>query len=274
MLESRSPPPRLDATCRELSQRAEKHTRARASGTMKGTMRAKDVLWLSLSVSTLACGGQTALPTGATTGSGAAGATVIEGDGGASGTGGATATGTGGATTTTGAGGAAATTGAGGATTTGAGGAAVPVGLTRVEGVACSADGGNEIGFKNTADAQARLVGVWVLCRGAGLTQATEQPNQAGIEFGADMSWHLMRRVNGALVRANGFQASGTYTFPQPQDLDFGSSMRVDLFFGLDFSFYEATILDSPRKMAWSPVAGTPSTSPATIYAPEPGAQN
>ena len=228
-------------------------------------MRARDVLWLSLSASTLACGGQTALPTGTTTGSGAAGgAIIIDGDGGAAGTGGATATGTGGAATGTG----------GAITTTGAGGAAVPAGLTRAEGVTCSADGGNEIGFKNTVDAQARLVGVWVLCRGAGLTQATEQPNQAGIEFGSDMSWHLMRRVNGALVRADGFQASGIYTFPQRQDLDFGSSMRVDLFFGLDFSFYEATILDSPPKMAWSPVTGTPSASPATIYAREPGTQN
>jgi hypothetical protein len=226
-------------------------------------LRAGGFVLSGLCVLGLACGGQTALPTGGAGGSGAAGVTVVEGAAGLSGSGGDIATGAGGSSSKCCA-----------PPATGAGGAPASEGLTSAEGAACAAVGGDQITFKNTADAQASLVGVWVLCRGGGLTQATEQTDQAGIELDADMTWHLLRRVTGTLVRADGFGASGPYTFPQPQDLDFGSAPRVDLFFGLDFSFYEASILDSPRKMAWTAITGMPSTSLPTIYAREPGAAN
>jgi len=115
----------------------------------------------------------------------------------------------------------------------------------------CNAPGGNELTFQDRADAQVHLIGRWILCRPPGLTWATEQADQGGIELGEDMSWHILRWVGGALTRADGFQASGTYRFNAPQHLDFGPATDAILFFGLDNSFVSATLLDSPPKMLW-----------------------
>jgi hypothetical protein len=51
------------------------------------------------------------------------------------------------------------------------------------------------------------------------------------------------------LTRATGFQANGTWRFNQPQDLMYQPSMTATLFFGVDYSFANITMLDSPRKM-------------------------
>jgi hypothetical protein len=131
----------------------------------------------------------------------------------------------------------------------------------------CEMPGGNEITFKDKTDALAHLVGRWTLCTGPGLAFATEQPNQAGVEFAADMTWYALQRQGSTLSRAGGFQASGTFRFNAPGDLDFGPSTTMDLFFGVDSSFAKLTMLDSPRKMRsqfGSPLNATPS-----IYARE-----
>jgi hypothetical protein len=137
----------------------------------------------------------------------------------------------------------------------GAGGAAgdmwPPPGLPSDVAALCNAPDGNELTFQDRADAQVHLIGRWILCRPPGLTWATEQADQGGIELGADMSWHILRWVDGALTRADGFQAMGTYRFNAPQDLDFGPATNAMLFFGLDYSFVTATLLDSSPRMRW-----------------------
>ena len=62
----------------------------------------------------------------------------------------------------------------------------------------CDAPGGNELTFQDRADAQVHLIGRWILCCPPGLTWATEQADQGGIELGADMSWHILRWVGRA----------------------------------------------------------------------------
>jgi hypothetical protein len=146
-------------------------------------------------------------------------------------------------------------TGAGGSSGTGAGGNGGAGGTTTPPDWAaalCNASGGNELTFQDVAHAQAHLVGSWILCRQPGLSWATEQPDQGGIELGPDMAWRLLRWVGGALTRADGFQASGTYRFNAPQDLMFMPANAVTLFFGLDYSFVDATMLDVPQKMRWN----------------------
>ena len=118
--------------------------------------------------------------------------------------------------------------------------------------VLCNASGGNEITFQDVADAHAHLIGSWILCRAPGLSWATEQPDQGGIELGVDLTWHILRWAGGALTRSDGFQASGTYRFNMPQNLMFMPANSVTLFFGLDYSFVDATMLDSPQKMRWN----------------------
>jgi hypothetical protein len=114
---------------------------------------------------------------------------------------------------------------------------------------ACAATGGQEITFASLGDAQMYLTGRWVLCGGPGLSFATEQPKQAGVELTADRGWTILRADGQGLAPADGFQASGSYIFGQPQHLMLGPSKQATLFFGLDWSFAEVTMLDSPRKM-------------------------
>jgi hypothetical protein len=113
----------------------------------------------------------------------------------------------------------------------------------------CNATGGAEITFANEGDALSRLAGSWLLCSGPGLAFATEQSAQAGVELGGDKGWHVLRAAGQELSRSDGFQASGAFIFPQPQDLMIGPSGTATLFFGVDWSFAEVTMLDSPRKM-------------------------
>lgn len=126
----------------------------------------------------------------------------------------------------------------------------------------CNAPGGTEITFANVNDAQKHLVGRWIRCQGPGLPFATEQRQQAGIEFGADMTWYLLTPVDGSLARASGFDASDSYRFQPPQDLDYGPSKGMILFLGAAYSFAHATMLDSPRKLRMAfntPLDDTPS---------------
>jgi hypothetical protein len=116
----------------------------------------------------------------------------------------------------------------------------------------CAATGGTEMTFANTNDARRFLGGRWILCSGPGLSWADAQRDQAGIDLGADMSWHLLRGTDEAVARADGFQAAGMYRFQPPQDLDFAPARDALLFFGIDYSFVTLTMLDSPRKMHWS----------------------
>jgi hypothetical protein len=145
----------------------------------------------------------------------------------------------------------------------GTGGADWQATLPPAAAALCAATGGNEITFQDEADAQAHLIGSWILCRPPGLSWATEQPDQHGIELDADMSWHILHWVGDTLMPTDGFQASGSYRFQPPQHLDYGPAMDAMLFFGLDYSFVTATMLDSPRKMLWSNGA---------LYAREPDA--
>jgi hypothetical protein len=115
----------------------------------------------------------------------------------------------------------------------------------------CNLQSGNEITFKDRADAQAHLVGRWILCRPPGLYWAGQQTDQAGIDLDEDMSWHLLHMVGGTLTRADGFQSNGTYRFNAPQDLDYMPANTATLFFGIDYSFVTATMLDGLAKMLW-----------------------
>jgi hypothetical protein len=133
----------------------------------------------------------------------------------------------------------------------GAGGGGSPPGLPAEVAALCNAAGGHEITFQDKADAQAHLVGRWILCRTPGLTWATEQPDQGGIELDADMTWHMLHWVGGTLTAADGFQASNSYSFSRPEPLDYAPDMTAFLFFGIDYSFVKATMLDSPSKMRW-----------------------
>jgi hypothetical protein len=64
--------------------------------------------------------------------------------------------------------------------------------------------------------------------------------------------WYVLVPSDDGLVRSDGFQASGTWRFQPPQDLNYGPATTAGLFLGLDYSFTWVTMLDSPRKMRWS----------------------
>jgi hypothetical protein len=90
--------------------------------------------------------------------------------------------------------------------------------------------------------------------------------DQAGVEIGADMQWYVLRRdADGTLARAAGFQASGPWRFQPPQDLDYGPSMQALLFFGVDYSFANLTMLDAPKKLRVQFLS--PLDTTASIYA-------
>jgi hypothetical protein len=116
--------------------------------------------------------------------------------------------------------------------------------------------------FADTTDAQLQFAGRWVLCSGPGLVFATEQHEQAGLELSPDMQWYVLRRDAATLLRADGFQSSGSYRFQPPQDLDNGPSMQALLFFGVDYSFATISMLQAPKKIRvqfQAPLDQTPS---------------
>jgi hypothetical protein len=153
------------------------------------------------------------------------------------------------------------TTSTGGTETGGSGGSGPPSpGYEEL----CAATGGNEITFADEADATELMAGKWVLCRGPGLVFATEQPGQAGVEITTDMLWYVLEPSGSGLARASGFQASGTWRFQPPQDLNYGPAMTAMLFMGADYSFMTMSMLDSPRKMR---VVFTALGGEASIYA-------
>ena len=148
-------------------------------------------------------------------------------------------------------------TGGSGPTGESGGSGAVPSGYTEL----CAATGGNELTFADEAEATDKLAGSWVLCSGPGLVFATEQPRQAGVELTTDMHWYALEPSEGGLTRASGFQASDTWRFQPPQDLEFGPANTAMLFMGIDYSFVTVSMLDSPRKSRWDfgPLSGGPS---------------